>query len=121
MGARIEVRAGAHDLGRIAREQVGQHRLALDDAGIAETRLPRRLAQSIDDRDRSPPLLKRERGGDADDAGPQNDGIDASDGRANSQLPRSWSTEDAVAECVYNIASAPQPVPIDPARRRTRL
>ena len=35
------------------------HRLALDDAGVAEARLARRLGQTVDDRDGSAARLKR--------------------------------------------------------------
>ncbi len=78
MGARIAVERGERDLGQVAREHIGEDRLALDDAGVAEARLARRLVQAIDDRDRPPARLKRERGRDADDPRAKHNHVDGS-------------------------------------------
>ena len=71
MRAGIAVQRGERDLGRVAREQIGEDRLGLDDPGVAVARLAGRLAEPVDDRDRAPARLQRERRRDADDPGPQ--------------------------------------------------
>ncbi len=78
MGARVAVERGERDLGQVAREHVREDRLALDDAGVAEARLARRLVEAVDDRDRPPARLKRQRGRDADDPGAEHDHVDGS-------------------------------------------
>ena len=73
----IAVQRRERDLGRLAREDIGEDRLGLDDPGVAVARLARRLAEPVDDRDRPPARLQRERRGDPDDSGPENDRVDA--------------------------------------------
>ena len=72
----IAVQRRERDLGRFAREEIRKDRLGLDDPGIAVAGLARRLAEPVDDRDRPAPGLQRERGGDPDDPGPENDRVD---------------------------------------------
>ena len=76
VGAGIAVRGRARDLADRAGEQVRKDALRLDDAAVAEARLPRRLRQAVDKRDRPAARLKRERRRYADDSGAKHDDVD---------------------------------------------
>ena len=76
VGARIAVRGRPRDLADRAREQIREDAFRLDDAAVAEARLPRRFRQTVDERDSSAARLKRERRRDADDSGAKHNDVD---------------------------------------------
>jgi hypothetical protein len=65
----------AHQRERTARERVRFDRRALDQPGIAEARAFAGCA-AIDERNLAPAILQVQRGGDADDAGAENDDVE---------------------------------------------
>ena len=76
MSARVLVERGARDCARRAREEVGNDRLALDYAGVAEARFVRRFALAIDNRDGPAARLQGKRGGNADHSRSEHDRVD---------------------------------------------
>ena len=86
MGARLAVQRRPRDVGRRAREHIGDDSLGLDDAAIAEARLARDFRAAVDEGDRSAARLKRERRGDADDSGAEDDGVDSLRGHMRASL-----------------------------------
>ena len=80
ISARIEIERPARDVDRRARKHVRHHCFGLDDPGVAEACLSRRLAMAVDERDPPAARLERERGRDADKSGAEHDCVDGLSG-----------------------------------------
>ena len=78
MRAGIAIERGGGDLNGIARERVGERRLALHDAGIAETRLGPGDLAPVEDHDAPAARLQRQSGAKPDESRAQHDAIDVS-------------------------------------------
>ena len=76
VSARIKVRGRSRNLADRAREQIRKDAFRLDDAAVAEARLPRRLRQTVDERHRPAPRLKRERRRNANNSSAKHDDVD---------------------------------------------
>jgi hypothetical protein len=76
VSARIAVRGRPRNLAERAGEQIREDAFRLDDAAVAEARLPRRLRQTVDKRYSSPARLERERRGDADYSSAKHNDVD---------------------------------------------
>ena len=76
VSARIAVRGRPRNLADRAGEQIREDAFRLDDAAVAEARLPRCFRQTVDKRDSSAARLKRERRRDADDSGAKHNDVD---------------------------------------------
>jgi hypothetical protein len=72
---RIEIERGDGDFVGRARKHVGEDRLALHDARVAEAGLARHDAEAIDERNTAAARLGVQRRRDADDSGAQDDDI----------------------------------------------
>ena len=84
--ARIEIERGDGDFDRRAGKHVGENRLALHDAGVAEARLARHGPQAIDKRYGATARLHVQRRADADDSGAKDDDIGFRRGHAANLL-----------------------------------
>ena len=74
--ARIAVHGRAGDLAERAGEQIREDAFGLHDAAVAEARLPRRLGQTVDQRDGSAARRKRERRRHPNDSSAKHDDVD---------------------------------------------
>ena len=111
VGARIAIHRRPRDLAGRAREEIREDALCLNDAAVAEARFPRRLGQTVDERDGSAARGERKRRRDADDSGAKHDGVDSLRGHGAAVL----------LSRTAGASQSPRPprfsssVPIDPA------
>ena len=114
VGARIAVHGRPRDVAQRAREQIGEHAFRLDDATVAEAGLARRFWQTVDQRDGSAARLKRERRRDADNSGPEHDGVNGLRGHGTAALlSRTRRAAMAAPSSILNVRS------YRPGRERT--
>ena len=76
MRPRIEIERRPRQFERVARKNVGEHRLALDDAGVPEARVHARRPEPVDQHDGATARLQMQRRRHADKPGAENDHID---------------------------------------------
>ena len=114
MGARIAIRRRPGDLTERAREEIREDAFGLDDAAVSKARLPRRLRQTIHQRDSSAARLKGKRRRDADNSGAEHDDVDSARGHGAAVFLPGSRRISAVRPARFST-----PVPIDPAREGT--
>ena len=120
VSARIAVHGRPRDLADRPREQVGKDAFGLDDAAVAEARLPRRLGQTVDKRYSPAARLKRERRRDADDSSAKHDDVDRVRGHGMAVFLTGRASRSYGAPCSILDFRSYRPRPEGTNRKRRR-